>query len=90
MHRFSPHFLRMTATAFCVLLSATGASAAVVASANMAVSATVLPICATSSACTAGSARTEQVVAFSATTGGNAADPAPASAQVHRMLVISY
>ncbi len=89
MHRFSPHFLRMTATAFCVLLSATGASAAVVASANMAVSATVLPICA-SSACTAGSARTEQVVAFSATTGGNAADPAPASAQVHRMLVISY
>ncbi len=82
-------FSCMLAVAICTVFGGTCASAAVMGSATIAVSATVLARC-TRTACAAATPRTEQVVAFSGNSGGTSSDPAPAAVPVRQMLVITY
>ena len=89
MTLFSRQALRVAATGLCVMSGCLPATAAVVASASMTVTANVTAGCA-GHGCTADHARTENVVAFNSSSVTDAANPLPASAQVHRMLVVAY
>lgn len=81
--------------ASCVLVAASllvggaDASAAVVASASMTVSATVAPTCA-EHGCTTSGIRTEHLVSIDTNAASNLVNPAPAAPSVRQMLVINY